>query len=129
MKHKHFELKDFNKDNWHLLKEKPDPGFSPERNYAVIRGTIEEYEKMRFGIDPKVSQAAGDRADILASWAKYKLDFGGEKQIEGWLGREHFNRIAGQGIIQKIKMMESMDKLSKLQHKYRGKTMPKGIQL
>lgn len=110
---KHFQLKDFHKDNYRYFVEKPDRNFSAARNYAIINGTIEDYEKMRYGVDPKVVKAAGDRADILASFAKYKLDIGGGKQLEEWLGKEQMNRIYGAALLEKIKMFDSIRKLNK----------------
>lgn len=113
MKQSHFTLKDFNPDNWHLYVEKPEEDFSAEKNYAVIQETIEEYEKMRYGVDEKVQIAAADRADILASFAKYKLDLGGEKKIEEWLGKKRMNEIYGEKLVEKIRLMESIKKLNR----------------
>lgn len=113
MSQKHFTITDFNEDNWHLYNLEPDPDFSPEHNYAVIRETIEDYEKMRYGIDEKVQAAAEDRADILAAFAKYKLDLGGEKKIEQFLGKKRMNEIYGEKLLEKIRMMESIKRLNK----------------
>ena len=105
-------ITDFNPDNWHLYVEKPDENFSPEHNKAVIRETLEEYEKLRYGVDEKVQEAAADRADILSSFAKYKLDLGGEKQIEQFLGKKRMNEIYGEKLVEKLKMMDSIRKLN-----------------
>lgn len=112
MKYNHFELKDFHEDNYRLYVEEPDADFSPEKNYAVINGTIDKYRKTRFGIDPKVQEAAGDRADIIASWAKYKLDKGGEQQFEGWLGKRELARIYGEKLTEKLKVMDTVRRLN-----------------
>lgn len=93
---------------------KPDPDFSPEHNYAVIRGTIEKYEKMRYGVADTVRANAEDRADILASFAKYKLDLGGEKKIEQFLGKKRMAEIYGEKLIEKLKMLESTKRLNKV---------------
>ena len=106
------KLEDFNKDNWHLYVEKPDSNFSPQRNKAVVNEIIKEYETDRLGIDPKVQRAAGERADILASWSKYKLDVGGEKQLEQWLGRENLARIYGEKLCEKIKAIDTIRRLN-----------------
>lgn len=106
------KLEEFNKDNWHLYEKNPESNFSPERNRAIINQTIVEYEKDKFGIAPAVQKAAGDRADILASWAKYKLDIGGGKQLEEWLGRENLARLYGEELCQRIKAMETIKRLN-----------------
>lgn len=112
MKQKHFAITDFHEDNWHLYEIEPDPDFSPEHNYAVIQKTIEDYEKMRYGIDEKVQRAAEDKADILASFAKYKLDQGGEKKIEQFLGKKRMAEIYGEKLLEKIRLLESTKRLN-----------------
>lgn len=113
MRHGHYQLTDFSKDNYRLYVEKPDPNFSPERNYAVIKGVITDYEQMRYTINPIVVKSAGDRADILASFAKYKLDIGGGKQIEEWLGKERMAEIYGEKLMSKIRIMETVKRLNR----------------
>lgn len=110
---KHLKLTDFSKDNYHLFVEKPDPNFSAKKNYAVINETIKEYEKTRYTVDAVVVKNAGDRADILASWTKYKLDEGGGKQLEEWLGKSWMARIYGEKLMEKIRIMDSVRKLNK----------------
>lgn len=109
----HLELKDFSSDNYHLLIEKPEKNFSPKRNYEVIKGVLAENDKMQRCINPKVARNAGNVADILASFAKYKLDIGGEKKIEGWLGKSWMNKIYGEKLLEKIRIMDSIKKLNK----------------
>lgn len=114
MKSQHISIEDFNKDNWHLFVDKPDPDFSPEHNRAVIQQTIDEYEKLRYGVADKTKRDSQDRADILASFAKYKLDLGGEKKIEGYLGKARMRELYGEKLFQKVKMLESVKRLSKV---------------
>jgi hypothetical protein len=109
---KHFQLKDFHPDNYHLYVEKPDPNFSAKKNYAVIQETIKEYDKMYYGIDPKVAAAAADRADILTSYGIYR--FGrGTKKIEGYLGKHWMAKIYGEKLMEKIKIMDTIRKLNR----------------
>ncbi len=108
----HLELKDFSPDNYHLLIEKPDKNFSPRRNYAVIAGVLAENDKMQRSVHPKVQKNAENVADILASFAKYKLDVGGEKKIEGWLGKSWMNKIYGEKLLAKIRVMDSIRKMN-----------------
>lgn len=113
MRHKHFELKDFHRDNWRLYEKNPDKNFSPERNYAIINDTIKEYESMRYGVDPKVQRAAGNVSDIMACYGVYRLGSGGTKKFEDYMGRDWMNKIYGERLMDKIKAMKSYEKLQK----------------
>jgi hypothetical protein len=93
-----------------LYVEKPEGDFSPERNYAVINDTIKDYEKMRYGVDNKVQENAANAADILTSWAKYKLDIGGGKQLEEWFGKENLARVYGEKLVEKLKFRDAIRK-------------------
>jgi hypothetical protein len=111
MKQKHFALQDFHKDNWRLYEKNPDRNFSPERNYAIINETIKEYEKMRYGVDPNVTKAAGNVADIMACYGVYRLGGGGTKKLEQYLGKDWMKRIYGERLMDKIKAMKAYEKL------------------
>ena len=113
IKDKHFKLEDFSRDNDHLYVMDPDPDFSPEHNYSVIQNTINKYRKMRYGVDDKVKFNSGNVADILSEFAKYKLDKGGEKKLEDWLGKENLARIYGEKLISKLKVLDSVRRLNK----------------
>jgi hypothetical protein len=113
MKQAHYKLEDFSQDNWKLYVAEPDPDFSPEHNYAVIQETIDDYEHLRYGLSEKVKANSEDRADILASFAKYKLDLGGEKSIEQFLGKKRMNEIYGEQLLEKLRIMKSAEKLKK----------------
>src|ERR1035437_8271780 len=90
---KHLSLEDFSPDNYRLRIEVPDSNFSEERNYQVINQVIAENDKMQRELRDEVEENAGNVADILTSFAKYKLDLGGGKQLEQWLGRENLNSL------------------------------------
>ena len=103
-------LVDKNPDNLRLYVQKPDPNFSVERNFQVINGVLAENDKMQRTLRGKVKANAGNVADILASFAKYKLDDGGEKKLERWLGKSWMTKIYGEKLIEKIRMAEIMQK-------------------
>ena len=102
----HLSLKDFSPDNYRLYVEKPDKNFSRERNYKVIEGVIAENDKMHKKLNDEVKKNAGNVADILTSFAKYKLDIGGDKQLEQWLGRENLNALYSEKLKEKMRMIE-----------------------
>lgn len=108
----HLELKDIHSDNYRYYVEKPDKNFSPQRNYAVIQSVLAENDHMQRMIDPKVEKNAGNVADILASFAKYKLDIGGGKQIEQYLGPHWMTKIYGEKLIEKIRVREAIQRMN-----------------
>lgn len=112
MSKKHFQLTDFSTDNYHLFVEKPDPNFSPERNYAVINRTIEKYRKLRFGINSKVAKAAEDRADILASYGIYRFNKG-TKSFTDYMGKGWEKRVYSEKLLEKIRIMDSIKRLNR----------------
>lgn len=111
MKNGHFQLTDFHKDNYHLLNDKPDVDFSPEKNYAVINRTIEKYKKLRYGINPKVTKAAGDRADILASYGIYRFNKG-TKSFDDYMGKGWEKRVYSEKLLEKLKIVDSIRRLN-----------------
>jgi len=111
MKQKHFQLTDFSSDNYHLLEENPDPNFSPERNYAVINGTIKKYRELRFGINPKVSKAAGDRADILASYGIYRFNKG-TKSFDDYMGKGWEKKVYSEKLLESLKIVDTIRRLN-----------------
>ena len=110
MKAKHFQLQDFHEDNYHLLVD--DPNFNPQRNYNVIFNTIEKYRKMRYGVNPKVTKAAEDRADILASYGVYRFNVG-TKSFDEYMGKGWEKKIYSEKLLQKIEIMDSIRKLNR----------------
>lgn len=110
---KHLNLNDINPDNLRMYVEKPDKDFSEDRNYRVINNVLEENDKMQNQLSEKVKESAGERADILASFAKYKLDLGGEKKVEQYLGKSWMTKIYGERLIEKIRMQEIIEKQNK----------------
>ena len=103
---KHLSLKDFSPDNYRLYVEVPDANFSRERNYKVINQVLAENDKMQRELREEVEKNAGNIADILTSFAKYKLDIGGGKQLEQWLGRENLNALYSEKLKEKMRMFE-----------------------
>lgn len=103
---KHLSLEEFSSDNYRLYVDVPDKNFSRERNYKVIAGVIEENDKMQRELKDEVKHNAGNVADILTSFAKYKLDLDGGKQLEEWLGRENLYKLYGDKLVAKLKMIE-----------------------
>ncbi len=103
---KHIALSEFSSDNYRLYVEKPDKDFSEQKNHSVINQVLAENDKMQIQLNKQVEKNAENVADILSSFAKYKLDQGGSKQIETWLGKVWMEKIYGQKLLDKIKRIE-----------------------
>src|SRR5579859_4908557 len=104
--HKQLTRSEIDSDNMRLFVEKPDKHFSAKRNYAIIDQVIKENEQMQVKLQKEVQENAGNVADILASFAKYKLDEGKPKQLEEWLGKEHMKKLYGDRLMDKLRMIE-----------------------
>src|SRR5258708_4433466 len=100
---KHLTLAQINPDNLRYYVKKPDSDFSAERNYKVIEEVIAENDRMQTKLNGEVKENAGNVADILAHFAKYKLDQGGGKKLEGYLGKHWQTKIYSEKLIEKIR--------------------------
>ena len=125
MKH-NFDLASFHPNNRKLLVEKPDRNFSVERNVRVIEAVLAENDKMQRELHEKVKGNAANIADILASFAKYKLDMGGEKQLDQWMGKGWQARVYGEKIVEKIRWAEIMYKQKVQENLKNGNTIMGG---
>lgn len=108
----HLELKDIDPSNYRLISK--DKDYSYQKNYAVVKRFLKEQDRLQDPnyIDAKVRDNAGDIADILASFAKYKLIDGKGKQLEQWLGKERLTRIYGERLVEKLRVMDSVKRLN-----------------
>lgn len=59
---------DIAKVDYKFVPSSPDPGFSPERNKAIIEGTIKKYEKVRAQKMKKWREGVAERSDALAQY-------------------------------------------------------------
>lgn len=109
---KHLTLKDVLPEDYRWIMGTPDPGFSPERNYAVLRKVIAENDKLQYAIDPKVHKASEDRADMIASYGTYRLGGGGTKKLEEYMGQDRMKQIYGERIFEKMRILESVERLN-----------------
>lgn len=99
-------------DNFRYYQREPSPTFHPEKNYQLMRDTIKEYEEMRYGTSPELIEKSGEVADVLAGFAKFKLDQGKGGTIETYLGKETLYKLYGDKLASKIKIVESIRKLN-----------------
>jgi len=105
---KHYQLGDFNPINRKAYVEVPDRNFSAARNYQIINETLAETEKFENRLSEKTEKAAGNIADVLASYGCYRLGGGGTKTIDQYLGNELMKKLYGDKLVDKLGRIEEM---------------------
>lgn len=113
MSNKHFGLNDMNPDNFRYYVKDPKKSFNPKKNYQLIKDTVKEYEEMRYGTSPELIEKSGEVADVLAGFAKFKLENGKSGTIEQYLGKTTLAKIWGDKLMSKVKTFESIKRLNK----------------
>lgn len=98
-------------EDYRLFVEKPDPNFSPARNKAIIQETMKETEKF-FSELAKPSEDMMDRIDIFTSYATYRFNKG-QKDVRDYLGKKLYGQVVGENILEKVRVLESTDRLGK----------------
>lgn len=91
------ELLDYKK--WYL--EKPEEGFSPDRNKWVIEQSIAKSQLLRQTRNRDYVEQIRERSDAVVSYLK-RVAMGMEKSVETYFGRRELARLRGQRIIQEI---------------------------
>lgn len=119
---KHLTLKDIDPSNYRYYIEEPDSNFSKERNYKVINQVLDENDRMQKRLHDQVVKNTGNITDILASFAKYKLDLGGEKKIDQYLGPGWQAKLYSEKIVEKIRWAEIMYKQIQKDNIQKGNT-------
>lgn len=85
-----------------FLKGQADPGFSPERNKAIVEQTIVQYEKMRAKKLKEVDDLYAERADAVLMYLK-AIDSGKNvSTAERYFGRRELARLRGDEIRQRL---------------------------
>ena len=89
---------------------KNDPNFNPNRNKAIVDETIRETERFFAELEELKDKEALNRIDILTSYGIYRFNKG-TKDLKGFLGRQQYNDLVGEKIRDKVRAMESINKL------------------
>lgn len=97
--------------DYRYLRKKADPGFSPERNKAIIEETIKEAEDWYRKFYNAKDKDLENRVDILSSYARYRFNRG-VKDLKAYLGPDLYKEIAGEKIIEKLRVASATNKLS-----------------
>lgn len=104
-------MNDVNPLDWHLYI-KDDPSFNAKRNQAVLDEVLRKADILHYAFSAKAHKDAGNRADMLSSYGVYRLSSGGTKKFDDYMGKGRMKQIYGEKILEKIRVMESIEKLN-----------------
>jgi hypothetical protein len=90
------------RDHKKFFKDRPDDGFSPERNKSVVDGTIRKYEQMRAKRKKQFDEQVRERSDAVAQYLKHLVN-GKSTTVEKYFGRRELARLRGQRILQELR--------------------------
>ena len=96
-------LPDFNPIDRKFWPDKPDPGFSPDRNKFVIESTIKKYEAMRAKKLKEFREGVAERAYAIASYLTSRYGAHSSTPIQRYFGKRYLAELRGQNIINKLK--------------------------
>lgn len=99
--------KDF-EANKSLYVAKPDPDFSPDRNKAIIEGTIKKYEETVEKKRKEYRNQVAERSDAVATYLK-SLSNGSNKPVEKYFSRQELAHLRGQKILQMVANQNGRD--------------------
>lgn len=85
--------------NWYL--DKPEQGFSPERNKEVIEQSIVKSKLLLERRQRDYIEQIRERADAVASYLK-RVANGMEMNVDQYFGRRELARLRGEKIVQEL---------------------------
>ena|SRR5260221_376892 len=108
--------------DYRFINPNPDPDFSPERNKAIFDQTVKEAEAFFETLHKAQDKDMEHRMDVISSYGVYRFNKG-TKDLKGYLGRERYNEIIGEQLLEKLRIAEATNKIIK------NKNIQKGILL
>ncbi len=91
---------------------KPDPTFNPQRNAQVIQEVHDDTRKFFKRLEDTYEREMENRVDILSSFARYKFDRLGDQKLKGYVGKRLHTQLVGEKLLEKVRIMQSVDKLA-----------------
>lgn len=92
------------KSDFKYFVEDGDIGFNPERNKAIIEGTIKKYEKTVKAKRRSYEDKIMERSDALATYFRSRMAEG-STPVEKYFGKKALTHLRGQRILQRIKRL------------------------
>lgn len=96
----------------YMLAE-PEEGFSPERNHAAIKKAIDSGIKIEVEMRKAARKEIEYRSDVLSSYAMHISRKNSSQRFEQYMGKTNMTRIYGEQLLQKIKILESVQRLNR----------------
>lgn len=84
--------------------EEGEVGFSPERNKAIVEGTIKKYEIKRRRQIAAFRDQVAERSDAVATYLQHVAQ-GGDDNIDKYFGKKELSRLRGEDKLAKLKRM------------------------
>lgn len=95
--------------------EKPDRGFSPERNKQTIERSIKRYEARRLKELKDKRELFMERADAVVTYLKF-VDKGGSNRLDKFFTSQELNHLNGENlrakIMEGIRMVQAKNRLN-----------------
>lgn len=82
--------------------EKGEPGFSPERNKAIVEKTIKKMDMMRLKKRKEFAEGVRERADAVDTYLRSRIAQG-STPIEKYFGKKWLAHLRGQKILRVLK--------------------------
>lgn len=102
---------DLDPKDYRYIVEKPDASFSPARNKAVIQETIDSSERYFKKLHTLLDDQLGERIEAVSAYGCYRFNKG-EKSVKDYLGKRIYTELVGERIIEKLKVMETVNRLN-----------------
>lgn len=102
-------LPDFNPIDRKFWPDKPDPGFSPDKNKFVIESTIMKYEAMRAKKVKEFNEGVAERANAAACYLTSEHGARSSTPIQRYFGKRTLAKLQGKSIINKLKTVGSQN--------------------
>ena len=81
----------------------PDSGFSPERNKAIVEGTIKKVLQNHIDRRKDFNEQLYERSDAVMSYIKRLVQDHKEYDVETYLGKKYLSELRGQRKLAKIR--------------------------
>lgn len=104
---------DLDPTDFRFIAKTPDTGFSPERNAANIKKAIDSGIEIEVTLRKAGQKDMMNRVDILSSFARNSVGKGHNQSLEKYIGKQRLAEIYGEKILEKVKIMESVQRLNK----------------
>ena len=84
-----------------FLLPQGDPGFSPERNKAVVDATIKKYEAYRKRKQKDFDEALDERVTAVADYLRH-LAYGKNTSVEKYFGKKELAHLQARKIVGRL---------------------------